>query len=227
VKLAVMLTMIFLLAVALFSYLMLPRLIESRLAADLKEQYGLKEEPTVEVYSSFPPELLIGRIDRIDVQVDQFVQEGVLLRGLYVNLENVDISVRSILQGNLEHEIWSSSLVAEVPEDSINAYLWKNNPLGLGGREIDVRSQDVVYRSADVLFGLPVSVGLDLWVSGPGQIEVFPQEATVGEFVLPPSLMRPLTPEERTLDLGELPLGVELRSVEPFSEEALVVWADK
>jgi hypothetical protein len=227
VKLAVMLTMIFLLAVALFSYLMLPRLIESRLAADLKEQYGLKEEPTVEVYSSFPPELLIGRIDRIDVQVDQFVQEGVLLRGLYVNLENVDISVRSILQGNLEHEIWSSSLVAEVPEDSINAYLWKNNPLGLGGREIDVRSQDVVYRSADVLFGLPVSVGLDLWVSGPGQIEVFPQEATVGEFVLPPSLMRPLTPEERTLDLGELPLGVELRSVEPFSEEALVARAEK
>lgn len=220
-----MLARIFLLAVALFSYLMLPRLIESRLAADLKEQYGLKEEPTVEVFSSFPPELLIGRIDRIDVQVDQFVQEGVPLRGLYVNLENVDISVRSLLQGNLQHEIWSASLVAEVPEDSINAYLWKNNPLGLGGREIDVRSQDVVYRSADVLFGLPVSVGL--WVSGPGQIEVFPQEATMGEFVLPPSLMRPLTPEERTLDLGELPLGVELRSVEPFSEEALVVRADK
>jgi hypothetical protein len=169
----------------------------------------------------------MGRIDRIDVQVDHFVQEGVLLRGLYVNLENVDISVRSLLQGNLEHEIWSASLVAEVPEDSINAYLWKNNPLGLGGREIDVRSQDVVYRSADVLFGLPVSVGLDLWVSGPGQIEVFPQEATVGEFVLPPSLMRPLTPEERTLDLGELPLGVELRSVEPFSEEALVARAEK
>lgn len=222
-----MLARIFLLAVALFSYLMLPRLIESRLAADLKEQYGLKEEPTVEVFSSFPPELLIGRIDRIDVQVDQFVQEGVPLRGLYVNLENVDISVRSLLQGNLQHEIWSASLVAEVPEDSINAYLWKNNPLGLGGREIDVRSQDVVYRSADVLFGLPVSVGLDLWVSGPGQIEIFPQEATVGEFVLPPSLMRPLTPEERTLDLGELSLGVELRSVEPFSEEALVVRADK
>ncbi len=33
--------MVFLLAVALFSYLMLPGLIESRLAADLKEQYGL------------------------------------------------------------------------------------------------------------------------------------------------------------------------------------------
>ncbi len=93
--------MIFLLAVAIFSYVMLPRLIVSRLA-DLKEQYGLKEEPTVEVYSSFPPELLMGRIDRIDVQVGQFVQEGVLLRGLYVNLENVDISVRASCK-----ETWS------------------------------------------------------------------------------------------------------------------------
>ncbi len=114
-----------------------------------------------------------------------------------------------------------------MPEDSINDYLRKKDLLGLYGGEIDVRSQDVVYRSADTLFGLPVSVGLDLQVSGPDRIEVVPHKAAVGEFVLPPSLMRSLAPEERTLDLGELPLGVELRSVEPFSEEALVMRAEK
>jgi hypothetical protein len=226
VKLVGMLALVFF-AVALFSYVMLHRLIESRLAADLKEQYGLKEEPAVEVYSSFPPELLMGRIEQIELQVDRFVQEGVLLRDLYINLEEVDISVRSLLQRNLEHESRSASLVAEVPEDSINDYLRKKDLLGLYGGEIDVRSQDIVYRSADTLFGLRISVGLDLQVSGPDQIEVVPQEAAVGEFVLPPSLMRSLIPEERTLDFGELPLGVELRSVEPFSEEALVMRAEK
>ena len=95
-KLVGMLALVFF-AVALFSYLMLPRLIESRLAADLKEQYGLKEEPAVEVYSSFPPELLVGRTERIELQVDRFVEEVVLLRDLHINLEEVDISVRSLL----------------------------------------------------------------------------------------------------------------------------------
>ena len=225
-KLVGMLALVFF-AVVLFSSQMLLRLIESRLVADLKEQYGLKEEPAVEVYSSFPPEFLMGRIEQIELQVDRFLQEGVLLRDLYINLEEVDISVRSLLQRNLEHENRSASLVAEVPEDSISDYLRKKDLLALYGGEIDVRSQDIVYRSADTLFGLPISVGLDLQVSGPDRIEVVPQEAAVGEFVLPPSLMRSLTPEERTLDFGELPLGVELRSVEPFSEEALVMRAEK
>ncbi len=55
------------------------------------------------------------RIQQIELQVDRFVQEGVLLRDLYINLEEVDISVRSLLQRNLEYESRSASLVAEVP----------------------------------------------------------------------------------------------------------------
>src|SRR5829696_8940094 len=206
-------------AVVLLSSQMLLRLIESRLAVDLKEQYGLKEESAVEYTLASRPSSL-GRIEQIELQVDRFLQEGVLLRDVYINLEEVDISVRSLLQRNLEHENRSASLVAEVPEDSISDYLRKKDLLALYGGEIDVRSQDIVYRSADTLFGLPISVGLDLQVSGPNRIEVVLQEAAVGMFVLASSLMLSLTTEERTLDFGELPLGVELRIVEPFSEEA-------
>lgn len=48
---------VLLLVVGLFSYLVLPGLIESRLAANLQEGYGLENDPVVEVFSNFPPEL--------------------------------------------------------------------------------------------------------------------------------------------------------------------------
>ncbi len=209
----------------LFVYLLLPGIIESRLAASLRESYGLEEEPTVEVSSSFPPELLLGRMDRIEVRMNSFVQEGVRLRDVRVVLEDVDVPVRSLLSGgDLERETRAVSLVAEVPEGSINEYL-RENELGLEGGEIDVRPQSVVYRSSGALFGLPASVGLELRVSGPGTVEVIPREAEVAGFALPAFLTRSLASGGRTLDLGELPLGTELESVEPSSGDALVVRA--
>jgi hypothetical protein len=47
------------------SYTLLPGLIESRLATNIQERYGLEKKPEVEVSSDFPPELVVGRIDRI------------------------------------------------------------------------------------------------------------------------------------------------------------------
>jgi hypothetical protein len=49
----------------LFSYLALPAAIEDQLAQRLQEGFGLPAEPDVEVSSSFPPELLLGRIDQV------------------------------------------------------------------------------------------------------------------------------------------------------------------
>ncbi len=46
--------------VGVLSYTLVPGLIESRLATNLQERYGLEKEPEVEVSSSFPPELLVG-----------------------------------------------------------------------------------------------------------------------------------------------------------------------
>ena len=218
-------TGILLLMVVLFFYLVLPALIESRLAASLQERYELEEKPEVEVSSEFPPKLLLGRIDRIGVHIDQLTHGSILLRNLSIDLRDVDVSVRSLLRRDPDFTPRTVSLRAEVPEESLNGYL-RENDLGLGGGQIDVLPQGVVYRSSDALFGLPASVGLDLRVAGPHAIEVIPEEATVGGFALPSFFTRSLASGGRTLDLGELPLGAELVSVEP-SKDALVVRAEK
>ena len=73
-----------------FVYALLPGIIESRLAASVQERYRLEKEPTVEVSSRFPPELRLGRMDRIEVRMDRFVQEGIRLRDVRVELRDVD-----------------------------------------------------------------------------------------------------------------------------------------
>jgi hypothetical protein len=213
---------VLLLVVGLCSYLVLPGLIESRLETSLQGRYGLQGKPAVEVSSGFPPGLLLGRIDRIQVQIDRLKREGLLLRNVRIDLR--DVSMLSLLRGDLEGETRAASLRAEVPKDSINEYLGENNP-GFRG-EIDVLPQGLVYRNSDALFGLPVNVSLNLRVAGPHTIEVIPQEATVGGVSLPPFFTRSLAAGGRTLDLGELPFGSGLVSAEP-SEDALVVRAEK
>ncbi len=212
-----------LLLAGVFVYAMLPGVIENRISANLQEKYGLEEEPAVEVSSGFPPELLLGRIDRVEVGIDRLTRGGVTLRDARVNLEDVDISVRSLLRGDLEREIGYASLRAEVPEEEINAYLRENN-LGLAGGEMNVRTSRVVYRSEDALFGFPASVDLDFRVAGPRTIEVVPSNVVVGGFLLPPWVTELISIESRTLELGELPLQTKLESVEP-EQNTLVVRA--
>jgi hypothetical protein len=62
----------------LFSYLVLPDLIESQLTRRPQAAFGAPPKPDVEVSSSFPPELLLGRIDRIQVTMDQISRQGVV-----------------------------------------------------------------------------------------------------------------------------------------------------
>lgn len=214
------------LLVGFFAYAILPGLIERRLAASLKERYGLEKEPAVEVSSGFPPELLLGRIDRIGIRMDGFVNEGIRLRNLRVDLEDVNVSVPSLLRGEPEREIGAGSLRAEVPEESINGYL-RENDLGLEGGRIDVHPREVVYRIGDAFLGFPASVRLDLRVLNSHAVEVLPKGASLGGFPLPSFLTRSLASGGRTFELGELPFGAELRSVEPSANDAIVVRAEK
>src|SRR3712207_8515165 len=131
---------VLLLGVGLFSYLVLPALIERRLAANLRQEYGFDGEPEVRVFSGFPPGLLLGRVDRIEVHVDQTMQEGTLLRHVRMDLEGVDVSLPSILRGELEGEVRTTSLRAEVPEESINEYL-RRHDLEWGGGKVE-RSEE-------------------------------------------------------------------------------------
>jgi hypothetical protein len=104
----------------LFSYLVLPGLIENKLAQRLQVAFGAPTKPVVEVSSSFPPELLLGRIERIQVRMDQITLQGVALYNAQADLRGVDVSVLSLLEGNPVVETQSCSLSVEAPAVSID-----------------------------------------------------------------------------------------------------------
>ena len=105
----------FVVVAGLFSYLVLPGLVESQLAGLLQTQLGLATEPEVEVSSDFPPEMLLGRVDRIEATTDEIIQQGLTFSNVRVDLEGLQVPVLSLLQGDVQIESESCSLTAEVP----------------------------------------------------------------------------------------------------------------
>ena len=123
---------VLLVLVGLFSYLVLPGLVENQLAQRLQGILGAPTEPVVEVSSSFPPELLLGRIDRIQVTMDQISLQGVPLYNARVDLRGVNVSVPSLLEGNPTITTEGCSLSAEAPALLINQNQVCLSYLGLG-----------------------------------------------------------------------------------------------
>jgi hypothetical protein len=110
----------------------LPGLIENQLAQRLQVAFGAPTKPEVEVFSSFPPELLLGRIDRIQVRIDQGSLQGVALYNARVDLRGVKVSVASLLEGYPRIESQSCSLSVEAPAVLINQNQACLSYLGLG-----------------------------------------------------------------------------------------------
>jgi hypothetical protein len=125
-KLAVLLVL-----VGLFCYLMLPGLIENQIADRLQVVFGASTKPDVVVSSSFPPELLLGRIDRIQVSVDEGSLQGGPLYNTQMDLKGVNVSVPSLLEGSPIIETQSCSLSIEVPAVLIDQNQVCLNYLGL------------------------------------------------------------------------------------------------
>jgi hypothetical protein len=116
----------------IFSYLVLPGLIENQLADRLQGALGAPTKPDVQVSSSFPPEMLLGRIDRIQVRTDQISLQGVPLYNAQADLKGVNVSVPSLLEGNPIIETQSCSLSVEAPAVLINQNQACLGYLGLG-----------------------------------------------------------------------------------------------
>lgn len=119
--------------VGLLSYLVLPGVIEDQLARRLQQAFGLPTEPDVEISSNFPPELLLGRIDRLQVRADQINLQGFTLGNAQADLQGVSVSVPSLLQGELSIQTQTCSLRAETPPVSIEQGPECLTYLGLGG----------------------------------------------------------------------------------------------
>jgi hypothetical protein len=117
----------------LFCYLVLPEMIENQLAQRLQEALGAPTKPDVEVSSNFPPELLLGRIDRIRVRMDQMSVQGAALHNVRADLRGVNVSVPSLLEGDPRIETQRCSLSVEMPAVSIDHNQECLSYLGLGG----------------------------------------------------------------------------------------------
>ncbi len=107
----------------LFCYLVLPGVIEEQLALRLQGALGLPAKPDVEVSSSFPPELLVGRIDRVRMDAGS----------ARADVRGASVSVPSLLREEPVLEAESCSMVAEVPGASTYQYLDCRGDLGLSG----------------------------------------------------------------------------------------------
>jgi len=116
----------------LLLYLVLPLVLESLIAWRLQTAFGTPTRPNVEVSSNFPPELLLGRIDRIQVRMEQATLQGAVLYNAEADLKGVNVSVPSLIGGNPTIETQSCSLSAEAPAFLINQNEACLSYLGLG-----------------------------------------------------------------------------------------------
>ena len=124
--------MVVLVVIVLLLFLVLPLAIESLLAWRLQSTFGTPTRPDVEISSNFPPELLLGRIDRVQVGMDQASLQGAPLYNAQADLKGVKVSVPSLLAGNPSIETESCSLKAEAPAIFIDENQACLGYLGLG-----------------------------------------------------------------------------------------------
>jgi hypothetical protein len=115
----------------LLLYLVLPLVVESLLAWRLQTTFETPTKPDVEISSTFPPMMLLGRIDRVKVTMDQASLQGALLYNARADLKGVSVSVPSLIEGNLAVETESCSLSVDAPPIFIDQNQACLNYLGL------------------------------------------------------------------------------------------------
>src|SRR5215211_3865868 len=123
---------VLLILVGAFSYLVLPGFVENQIAQRLQVAFGTPTKPDVQVTSNFPPEMLLGRIDRIQVSMPQGSLQGIAIYNAKFDLSGVQVSVPSLIQGYPRIQTQSCSLSVEAPAVLINQPQACLNYLGLG-----------------------------------------------------------------------------------------------
>ncbi len=118
--------------VGLLSYVVLPSLVEDQISRRLQESIGAPTRPEVEVSSSFPPEMLLGRIDRVRVRSDEMNLQGVAFYDARADLRGVSVSLPSLLGGSPRVETRRCFLGAATPAVQIDQNQACLGYLGLG-----------------------------------------------------------------------------------------------
>jgi hypothetical protein len=99
-------------------YLVPPLVIESLIAGRVQTALGTQTKPDVKVSSDFPPMMLLGRISRVEVSLEQITitqPDGDVVTHFdpVVNMSGVSVSVPSLIVGELKYEAESCFVQAQ------------------------------------------------------------------------------------------------------------------
>jgi hypothetical protein len=96
-------------------YLVPPLVIESLIAGRVQTALETSKKPDVEVSSTFPPMMLLGRIGKVTVSSEQIIlPEGDVAYDATATLRGVSVSVPSLIVGEPEYEIKSCFVESRV-----------------------------------------------------------------------------------------------------------------
>ena len=100
-------------------YLVPPLVIESLIAGQVQTALDTRTKPDVEVSSIFPPMMFLGRIDSVQVTLDQPSLQGRPLYNASADLQGVSVSVPSLIAGNPSIEAENCSIPIDRYTDQI------------------------------------------------------------------------------------------------------------
>lgn len=191
--------------------LFLPQVAGWFLARLLRGEVGAEGRLSVEIESLPAVELLVGQIDRLQVDARKVRLDNLVVETLLVDVRDLQVDLGELLRGRFvarEQGVVRARLV--LTEEALNEYLWAHwDP----SRRFRIRLTPAVATLEGSLFGevLPVRVEGELSLADATHIRFQPKRVSVREAQLPEAILR-IVGEELLfpVDVEDLPLAIGL-----------------
>ena len=201
--------------VVVFSYALLPSILERAASEQLQQRFGLEERPRVDLLSE-PPPSMPGSFSggRIEMRGAEF--DGVRTSGTSIDLDPFELDLASsVAAGALRsEEPLSGTLRAELSEAEVSRLAREEADVPV--RSVQIEEGEIVVESVTRVFGLEVPLSARGPISLRGGNLVFePRQLSASGVPLPDQVSDELLSEASfRFRAGDLPLGAVLTGVE-------------
>lgn len=207
----------------------LPGMIESRIESELARTLPGARLIRAEVEAFPAVMLLLGRLDRLDLDVRGATFDGLIVDAALIDGRHLVVDTGKLLRGQGVAITSASELrtTLAIAEDDLNEYLWSQLPDARGFR-VSLDRGEAALKGALNLFGrqLQVHVSGYFRVDGPTQVVFIPEEVSVENARVPQVLIDLVTQEwEIGFDFGELPFGLVIEELRVENGQLLIYGA--